>query len=415
MLLEVTCSDSKQVTMKWELTGPSASAVVDYIVEKEQNGRKLASNLTIHHCQTNCNVLGEAQQEQPVSEALIPAIAVASMAAVVTITVAILLLVVVVGCVCHKKRQKRMLAPPNGTPQLPVPNPLYSSFANGDEEGRQAGPQDLAASPNVATGDEEGTQAGPQDLAASPNVATGDEEGTQAEPQDLAASPHPTNLPAEPIVPVAIVDTIGYSKLKHFTGNWNPSGTVHVMFNVDAVEHEVRTVERNYCNAWILNHQQRPLDAAHGANAAPAASGNQSSTDTGSAEEDAHRVNKSEQLVDGASLLEGATTYRVNCRPPYLPTRAQSSDSDFSSISNSPSTELHLTVPSRVRRSNVFDEDQNEVFGSSEVSRREPKRHEKPPIPLPRRRRCSNENVLENEGAYSEEPIVYEDVVLARS
>ena len=275
-----------------------------------------------------------------------------------------------------------------------MPNPLYSSFANGDEEGRQAGPQDLAA---------------------SPNVATGDEEGTQAEPQDLVASPHPTNLPAEPSMPVAIVDTIGYSRLQHFTGNWNPSGTVHVMFNVDAVEHEVRTVERNYCNAWILNHQQRPLDAAHGANAAPAASGNQSGTDTGSAEEDAHRVNESEQLVDGASLLEGATTYRVNCRPPYLPTRAQSSDSDFSSISNSPSTELHLTVPSRVRHSNVFDEDQNEVFGSSEVSRREPKRHEKPPIPLPRRRRCSNEDVLENEGACSEEPIVYEDVVLARS
>ena len=391
--MEVTCSDSKQVTMKWELTGPSASAVVDYIVEKEQNGRILASNLTIHLCQTTCNVLGEAQQEEQVSEALIPAIAVASMAAVVTITVAILLLVVV-GCVCHKKRQNRMFAPPNETPRRPVPNPLYYSFANGDEERHQAGPQDLAA---------------------SPNAATGDEEGTQAEPQDLAASPHPTNLPAEPIAPVAIVDTIGYSRLQHFTGNWNPSGTVHVMFNEDAVEHEVRTVERNYCNAWILNHQQRPLDAAHGANAAPAASGNQSGTDAGSAEEDAHRVNESEQLVDGASLLEGTTTYRVNCRPPYLPTRAPSSDSDFSSISNSPSTELHLTVPSRVRRSNVFDDDQNEVFGFSEVSRREPKRHEKPPIPLPRRRRCSNENVLENEGAYSEEPIVYEDVVLAKS
>ena len=218
MLLEVTCSDSKQGTMKWELTGPSASAVVDYIVEKEQNGRKLASNLTIYPCQTTCNVLGEAQQEEQVSESLIPAIAVASMAAVVTITVAILLLVVVVGCVCHKKRQKRMFAPPNGTPRRPVPNPLYYSFANGDEEGRQAGPQDLAASPNVATGDEEGTQAEPQDLAASPNAATGDEEGTQAEPQDLAASPHPTNLPAEPSMPVAIVDTIGYSKLQHFTG-----------------------------------------------------------------------------------------------------------------------------------------------------------------------------------------------------
>ena len=392
--MEVTCSDSKQGTMKWELTGPSASAVVDYIVEKEQNGRILASNLTIHRCERTCNVLGEAQQEEQVSETLIPAIAVASMAAVVTITVAILLLVVVVGCVCHKKRQKRMFAPPNETPRRPVPNPLYYSFANGDEERHQAGPQDLAS---------------------SPNAATGDEEGTQAEPQDLAASPHPTNLPAEPIVPVAIVDTIGYSKLQHFTGNWNPSGTVHVMFNVDAVEHEVRTVERNYCNTWILNHQQRPLNAAHGANAAPAASGNQSGTDAGSAEEDAHRVNESEQLVGGASLHEGTTTYRVNCRPPYLPTRAQSSDSDFSSISNSPSTELHLTVPSRVRRSNVFDEDQNEVFGSSEVSRREPKRHEKPPIPLPRRRRCSNEDVLENEGAYSEEPIVYEDVVLAKS
>ena len=265
--MEVTCSDSKQVTMKWELTGPSASAVVDYIVEKEQNGRILASNLTIHRCERTCNVLGEAQQEEQVSESLIPAIAVASMAAVVTITVAILLLVVV-GCVCHKKRQKRMLAPPNGTPRRPVPNPLYSSFANGDEEGRQAEPQDLAA---------------------SPNVATGDEEGTQAEPQDLAASPHPTNLPAEPSMPVAIVDTIGYSKLQHFTGNWNPSGTVHVMFNEDAVEHEVRTVERSYYNTWILNHQQRPLDAAHGANAAPAASGNQSGTDTGSAEEDAHQ------------------------------------------------------------------------------------------------------------------------------
>ena len=81
-----------------------------------------------------------------------------------------------------------------------------------------------------------------------------------------------------------------------------------MMFNEDAVEHEVRTVERNYCNAWILNHQQRPLDAVHGANAAPAASGNQSGTDTGSAEEDAHRVNESEQLVDGASFLEGTTT-----------------------------------------------------------------------------------------------------------
>ena len=304
------------------------------------------------------------QQEEQVSETLIPAIAVASMAAVVTIAVAILLLVVV-GCVCHRKTQKRMFAPPNGTPRRPVPNPLYSSFVNGDEERHQAGPQDLAA---------------------SPNVATGDEEGTQAEPQDLAASPHPTNLPAEPIVPVAIVDTIGYSKLQHFTGNWNPSGTVRVLFNEDALEHEVRTVERSYCNAWILNHQQRPLDAAHGANAAPAASGNQSGTDTDSAEEDAHRVNESEQLVGGASLHEGTPTYRVNCRPSYLPTRAQSSDSDFSSISNSPSTELHLTVPSWVRRSNVFDEDQNEVFGSSEASRREPKRHEKPPIPLPRRR-----------------------------
>ena len=358
--------------MKWELTGPSASAVVDYIVEKEQNGRILASNLTIHRCEKTCNVLGEAEQEEQVSESLIPAIAVASMAAVVTIAVAILLLVVVVGCVCHKKTQKRMFAPPNETPRRPVPNPLYYSFANGDEE------------------------------------------GTQAEPQDLAASPHPTNLPAEPSMPVAIVDTIGYSRLQHFTGNWNPSGTVRVLFNEDAVEHEVRTVERSYYITWILNHQQRPLDAAHGANAAPAASGNQSGTDTDSAEEDAHCVNESEQLVDGASLHEGTTTYRVNCRPPYLPTRAPISDSDFSSISNSPSTELHLTVPSRVRRSNVFDEDQNEVFGSSEVSRREPKRHEKPPIPLPRRRRCSNEDVLENEGACSEEPIVYEDVVLAR-
>ena len=386
--MEVTCSNSKQGAMKWELTGPSASAVVDYVVGKEQNGYILASNLTIHPCQTTCNVLGEAQQEEQVSETLRPSIAVAPMAVVVTIAVAILLLVV--GCVCHKKRQKRMFAPPNETPRRPVPNPLYYSVANGDEERHQAGPQDLAS---------------------SPNVATGDEEGTQAEPQDLAASPHPTNLPAEPSMPVAIVDTIGYSKLQHFTGNWNPSGTVHVMFNEDAVEHEVRTVKRNYCNTWILNHQQRPLDAAHGVNAAPTASGNQSGTDAGSAEEDAHRVNESEQLMGGASLHEGTTIYRVNCRPPYLPTRAQSSDSDFSSISNSPSTELHLTVSSRVRRSNVFDEDQNEVFGSSE----EPKRHEKPPIPLPRRRQCSSEDVLENEGACSEEPIVYEDVVLAKS
>ena len=394
MLLEVTCSDSKQGTMKWELTGPSASAVVDYIVEKEQNGSILASNLTIHPCQSTCNAITQPQQEEQVSEAVRPAIAVASIAAVVTIAVAILLLIVVVGCVCHKKRQKRKFAPPNETPRRPVPNPLYS---------------------NIAIGDEEGHQAGQQDLAAPPDVAIGDEEGTQAEPQDLAACPHPANLPAEQSMPVAIVDTIGYSKLQHFTGNWNPSGTVRVLFNEDALEHEVRTVERSYCNTQILNPQQRPLDAAHGTNVAPVASSNQSGTAAGSAEEDPRCVNGSEQLVGGASLDEGTTTYTVNCRPPYLPTRAQSSDSDFSSMSNSPSTELHLTVPSRVRRSNVFDDDQDEVFGSSEVSRREPKRHEKPPIPLPRRRRCSNEDVLENEGACSEAPFVYEDVVLAKS
>ena len=373
MLLEVTCSDSKQGTMKWELTGPSASAVVDYIVEKEQNGSILASNLTIHPCQSTCNAITQAQQEEQVSEAVRPAIAVASIAVVVTIAVTILLLIVVVGCACHKKRQKRKFAPPNETPRRPVPNPLYS------------------------------------------NIAIGDEEGRQAEPQDLAASPHPANMPAEQSMPVAIVDTIGYSKLQHFTGNWNPSGTVRVLFNEDALEHEVRTVERSYCNTQILNPQQRPLDAAHGTNVAPVASSNQSGTAAGSAEEDPRCVNGSEQLVGGASLDEGTTTYTVNCRPPYLPTRAQSSDSDFSSMSNSPSTELHLTVPSRVRRSNVFDDDQDEVFGSSEVSRREPKRHEKPPIPLPRRRRCSNADVLENEGACSEAPFVYEDVVLAKS
>ncbi len=214
--------------------------------------------------------------------------------------------IVVVGCACHKKRQKRKFAPPNETPRCPVPNPLYS------------------------------------------NIAIGDEEGRQAEPQDLAASPHPANLPAEQSMPVAIVDTIGYWKLQHFTGNWNPSGTVRVLFNEEALEHEVRTVERSYYNTQILNPQQRPVDAAHGTNAAPAASGNQSGTAAGSAEEDLRCVNGSEQLVGGASLHEGTTTYTVNCRPPYLPTRAQSrsSDSDFSSISNSPSTELHLTVPS---------------------------------------------------------------------
>lgn len=394
MLLEVICSDRKQGTMKWELTGPSASAVVKYIVEKEQNGHTLASNLTIHPCESSCTAVGQPQQEEQVSEALRPAIAVVPIAAVVTIIVAVAIVLLVIGCVCHKKRQKKMFTPPNETPRRPVPNPLYSSFANGDEERRQAEPQDLAA---------------------SPNVAIGDEEGTQAEPQDRAVSPHPTNLPAEQSMPVAIVDSIGYSRLQHFTGDWNPSGTVRVLFNEDALEGDVRTVERSYCNCRVLSHQQRPLDAAHGANVVPAASGNQSGTAAGSAEEDARHVNESEQLVGSASLHEVATTYRVNCRPPYLPTRAQSSDSDFSSISNSPSTELHLTVPSRVRRSNVFDEDQDEVFGSSVVSRREPKRHEKPPIPLPRRRRCSNEDVLENEWACSEAPTVYEDVVLGKS
>ena len=70
-----------------------------------------------------------------------------------------------------------------------------------------------------------------------------------------------------------------------------------MLFNEDALEGEVRTVEQSYCNTRILNHQQMPLDAAHGVIAAPAGSGNQSGTDAGSGEEDTRCVNVKEQLV----------------------------------------------------------------------------------------------------------------------
>lgn len=402
MLLEVTCSDSKHGTIKWQLTGPSAGAVVDYIVNKNQNGHLLASNLTVLPCQRTCNPLSQAHQEEQVSDTLKAAVAVVSMVAVIAIVVTVF--VAVLGCYCHKKRQKRTFSP-NETDQHQALNP--SAFSPSETDQHQA-PNPRAFSPNETV----------QHLVPNPmypHVSVGDEEAGQAEPEELAASPQSTNVPVETGVPVVIVDTPGYSRLQHFTSNRDCLRFVNVQY-IEAVSgDEVNTLEQSYISE---NQNRESLDEAHGVD--DATGSNQSGAVVDNTQEDACLGNEmSDQLLENVPLHGDRTNYRVNCRPPSLPTRSGTSFSDSdgtaSCISNSPSTEMHLTVPSRVRRADVFEEE-DEVFASMEVSKNEPKRRQrKAPMPLPRTRRFSKENVIENEGACIEPPPLYEDVVLAKS
>ena len=414
MLLEVICSEIKQGTMKWQLTGPSAGAVVGYIAEKKQNGHLLVSNLTVFPCQSTCNSVSQAHQEEQISDTLKLPLAVVSLS--VVLTIAVVTLVPALMCCYCKKRLKRTF-PPNETPlHPPVPNPMYHRVAHSDEERAHAEPEELAASPNAAIVNEEAGHAEPEELAASPHAAIVNEEAGHAEPEELPASPHATDLPAEACVPVVIVDTQGYSKLQHFNSKWDPLTLVHVRYIEAGPGDETSILEQSYNSR---SHRQGPLDAVHVVNTAAAVSG-QPGTNADNTEDDAHLGNEmSEQLVEAALFHGGATNYTVTCRPHYLPTRPRMSESDGSTsrISNSPSTELHLSVPPRVRRSDIFDsdEEEDEIFGCPEVNRNEPMRQVKPPMPLPRRRRYSQENVLENAGAYSEAPPLYENVVHANS
>ena len=371
VLSEVTCLNSKQGVMKWQLVGPSAGAIVQYFINKNPNGHTLASNLTVQPCQDTCGSLNSVRQAGVISDILITAISVTSTVVVAVAVIAVVLLVL--GCFL-KKRRKRQFSPNAPAPQL-VHNPMYDTVTLDDAEDGRA---------------------------------------EQEEPPVL-----PPQVPAEPISPPPVIpDTKGYSKLQHFEGNRQPPEIVHMR----CVEEE-RMDEASITEQGLISENQGSLDEVVEIDGS--ADNRQSETTADNTLGDGYEA--SGHLLGSAPSPGDVSTYRVN-RPVYLPTRLHSSDSDGSAsyFSNSPSAEMHLSVPPRTLRTDICLEEEEEEKGageeaeevfrqSSEVSpsKNERKGFGKPPIPVPRKRKYSQGNVVESEGPYYDEPPpLYENVVL---
>lgn len=369
VLLEVTCLNSTEGTMKWQLIGPSAGAVVEYVVNKNPNGHMLASNLTVQPCQDTCYSQSPIHGAGVTSDVLNTAISVASIVGLVAIVTVVV--VPVLRCYC-KKNRKRRFSPNAMSPQL-VRNPMYC------------------------------------------NVAPGDEERGQAELEEPPVLPPQfTQVPAEPSSPIVINDTKGYSKLQHFHGSREPPEVVQLQ-----ITQEAPTDEASIADQSLISENQGSLDAA--LEVEDVADDYQSGATADGTLVDGSLGDDTSGHPSGSAPISGDMA-KYTVRPFCLQTRSQSSDSDGSAsyIGNSPDTEAHLTVPPRILRTDPCleeeGEEDEEVFsGSSKGSKNETKRQGKPPMPLPRRRNYSQEIVVENEEAYDEPPPTYENVVLSKS